>query len=76
LSFWGSFWVDVERVLDQPPGHPWHVHWLPSEDVSVSPEEADECVFLFQVKACPDHGSLAAVACPKVDRFTCTSSNG
>jgi hypothetical protein len=56
-------------VLDQPPGHPWHVRWLPSEDVSVSPEEADERVFLFRVKARPDRGSLAAVACPKVDRL-------
>jgi hypothetical protein len=35
----------------------------------VSPEEADERVFLFRVKARPDHGSLAVVACPKVDRL-------
>jgi hypothetical protein len=38
-------------VLDQIPGHPWHVRWFPSEDVSVSPKEADERVFLFRVKA-------------------------
>jgi hypothetical protein len=56
-------------VLDQPPGHPWHVYWLPSEDVSVSPKETDERVFLFRVKACPDHGILAVVACPEVDRL-------
>jgi hypothetical protein len=56
-------------VLYQPPGHPWHVRWFPSEDVWVSPEEADERVFLFRVKAHPDHGSLADVACPKVDRL-------
>jgi hypothetical protein len=54
-------------VLDQIPGHPWHVRWFPSEDVSVSPEEADERVFLFRVKARPDHGGLAAIACPKID---------
>jgi hypothetical protein len=54
-------------VLDQPPGHPWHVRWLPSEDVSVSPKEDDERVFLFRVEARPDHGSLAVVACPEVD---------
>jgi hypothetical protein len=54
-------------VLDQPPGHPWHVHWFPSEDVLVSPKEADERVFLFRVKARPDHGSHAVVPCPKVD---------
>jgi hypothetical protein len=53
-------------VLDQLPGHPWHVCWLPREDVSVSPQEADEHVFLFGVEARPDGGSLAAVACPEV----------
>jgi hypothetical protein len=69
LSLRGSFRVDVERVLDQLPGHPWHVCWLPREDVSVSPEEADERVFLFRVEAHPDGGSLAAVACPEVNRL-------
>jgi hypothetical protein len=54
-------------VLDQPLGHPWHVHWFPREHVLVGPEEADERVFLFQIKTRPDHGSLAAVACPEVD---------
>jgi hypothetical protein len=49
-------------VLDQLPGHPWHVRWFPREDVLVSLEEADECVFLFRVEAHPDGGSLAAVA--------------
>jgi hypothetical protein len=56
-------------VLDRVPGHPWHVHWFPSEDVSVRPKEADERVFLFRVKARPGHGSLATVTCPKVDRL-------
>jgi hypothetical protein len=56
-------------VLDLPPGHPWHVHWFLGEDVLVSPDEAHERVFLFQVKARSDHGSLAAVAYPKVDRL-------
>jgi hypothetical protein len=54
-------------MFDQPPGHPWHVRWFPSEDVSVSPEETDECVFLFRVKTRPDHGSLAAVARPEIN---------
>jgi hypothetical protein len=67
LSFRGSFRVDVESVLDQIPGLPWHVRWFPSEDVSVSPEEANERIFLFRVKARPDHGSLATVACPKIN---------
>jgi hypothetical protein len=56
-------------VLDQVPRHPWHVRWFPSEDVSVSPKEADERVFLFRVKARPDHSGLATVACPQVDRL-------
>jgi hypothetical protein len=40
-------------MLDQIPGHPWHVRWFPCEDVSVSPEEADECVFLFGSRPAP-----------------------
>jgi hypothetical protein len=56
-------------VLDQLPGHSWHVRWLPREDVAVSPEEVDERVFLFGVEAGPDGGGLAAVACPEVDRL-------
>jgi hypothetical protein len=69
LSLGGSFSVDIESVLDQPPGHPWHVRWLPHEDVSVSPEEADECIFLFWVETRPDHGSFAAVARLEVNGF-------
>jgi hypothetical protein len=56
-------------MLDQIPGHPWHVRWFPNEDVLVIPEEADDRVFLFRVEARPDHGGLANVACPKVDRL-------
>jgi hypothetical protein len=56
-------------VLDLILGHPWHVRWFPSEDVLVCPKEADERVFLFQVKTRPDHGGLAIVACPKIDCF-------
>jgi hypothetical protein len=54
-------------MLDQLPGHLWHVRWIPREDVSVSPEEVDERVFLFQVEARHDGGGLAAVACPEVN---------
>jgi hypothetical protein len=66
LSLGCSFRIDVEGVLDQPPGHPWHVRWLPREDVSISPEEAEH-VFLFGVEPHAYHGSLAAVASPEVD---------
>jgi hypothetical protein len=54
-------------VLDQPPGHAWHVRWLPHKDVSVSPEEADERVFLFGIESHANHGSLAVVTGPEVD---------
>jgi hypothetical protein len=53
-------------MLNQLPWHLWHVRWFPREDVAVSPEEVDERVFLFGVKACPDSSGLVAVACPKV----------
>jgi hypothetical protein len=56
-------------MLYQLPGHPWHVHWFPCEDVAVSPEEVDERIFLFGVEACPDGGGLAVVACPEVNSF-------
>jgi hypothetical protein len=49
-------------MLDQIPGHPCYVRWFPREDVSVSPEEADERIFLFRVEARHDGGGLAAVA--------------
>jgi hypothetical protein len=67
LSLRGSFRIDVEGMLDQLPGHPWRVCWLPREDVAVSPEEVDERVFLFGVEAHLDGGGLAAVTCPEVD---------
>jgi hypothetical protein len=54
-------------VLYQPPWRPWHVRWFPSEDVSVSLEEADERVFLFRVETRPDHGSLVAITRLEID---------
>jgi hypothetical protein len=69
LSLGGGLRIDVEAVLNQLPGHSWHVRWPPREDVAVSPEEVDERVFLFWVEAGPDGGGLARVACSKVDRL-------
>jgi hypothetical protein len=66
LSLGGGLRIDVEAVLTQLPRHSWHVHWLPREDVVVSPEEVDERVFLFGVEAGPDGGGLARVACSEV----------
>jgi hypothetical protein len=56
-------------MLDQLLGHPWHVRWLPHKDVSVSPEEVDERVFLFGVESRPDGSGLAAIAYPEVNCF-------
>jgi hypothetical protein len=69
LSLGGGLRIDVEAVLNQLPGHSWHVRWLPREDVAVSPEVVDERVFLFGVEAGPDGGGLAGVACSEVDRL-------
>jgi hypothetical protein len=69
LSLWGSFRINVEGMLDQLPGHSWHVRWLPRDDVAVSSEEVDERVFLFGAETRPDGGGLAVVACPEVNCF-------
>jgi hypothetical protein len=37
LLFWHSLWVYIQTMLDQLPGHPWHIRWFPCEYVSVSP---------------------------------------
>jgi hypothetical protein len=42
-----DLWVYIQTMLDQFPGHPWHVHWFPHEYVSVGPKETDEREFLF-----------------------------
>jgi hypothetical protein len=39
--------VYIQSMLDQLPGHPWHIRCFPREYVSVSPKEADEHEFLF-----------------------------
>jgi hypothetical protein len=47
LLFRRSLWVYIQSMLDQLPGHPWHIHWFSREYVSVSPKEADKREFLF-----------------------------
>jgi hypothetical protein len=47
LLFRRSHRVYIQSMLDQLPGHPWHIRWFPREYVSVSPKEADEHEFLF-----------------------------
>jgi hypothetical protein len=47
LRFGRSLRVYIQSMLNQLPGHPWHIRWFPCEYVSVSPKEADEREFLF-----------------------------
>jgi hypothetical protein len=47
LLFGHSLWVYIQAMLDQFPGHPWHVRWLPREYVSVSPKKTNEREFLI-----------------------------
>jgi hypothetical protein len=37
LLFRHNLWVYIQTMLDQLPGHPWHIRWFPCEYVSVSP---------------------------------------
>jgi hypothetical protein len=53
-----SLRVYIQGVLDQLPGHPWHICWFPREYVSVGPKKADEREFLFVTQARTDDGGL------------------
>jgi hypothetical protein len=47
LLFGHGLWVYIQTMLDQFPGHPWHIRWFLHEYVSVSLKETDEREFLF-----------------------------
>jgi hypothetical protein len=49
LLFGHSLWVNIQTMLDQFPGHPWHILWFPREYISVSPKKTDEREFLFLI---------------------------
>jgi hypothetical protein len=49
LLFGHSLCVYICTMLNQFPGHSWHIHWFPYEYVSVSPKETDEREFLFPI---------------------------
>lgn len=61
--------MNIKAMLDQSPGHPWHVRWFRSEDVTIIPEETDERAFLFGIQPFADQGRLGVVACSKVNDF-------
>jgi hypothetical protein len=47
LLFRHHLWMYIQTMLDQLPGHPWHICRFPHEYISVSLKEADERDFLF-----------------------------
>jgi hypothetical protein len=49
LLFGNGLWVYIQTMLDQFPGHSWHIRWFPREYVSVSLKETDEREFLFLI---------------------------
>jgi hypothetical protein len=61
-------------MLDQIPGHLWHVRWFLSEDVSVSPEEADKRSSYFGSRPAPIMVVLLLSPVPRSISLTCTSS--
>jgi hypothetical protein len=49
LLFGHSLWVYIQTMLNQFPGHPWHIRWFPHEYILVGPKETDERKFLFLI---------------------------
>jgi hypothetical protein len=49
LLFGRNLWVYIQTMLNQFPGHPWHIRWLPRECASVGSKETDEREFLFLI---------------------------
>jgi hypothetical protein len=62
--------VDFKSVLSQLPGDTRHIGWTPREDVSVVPEEAGECEFLFGVEVSPNDDFLGCVGQAEENLFT------
>jgi hypothetical protein len=50
LLDWSGVVVDLQMVLNHLPRDPRHLRWLPDKHVDISPEEGDECEFLFAVQ--------------------------
>jgi hypothetical protein len=56
-----SIRVDPQMVLNHLPRDLKHLQWLPGKHVHISPEEDDECEFLFAVQIPHDVGSLCSI---------------
>jgi hypothetical protein len=66
LLDWPSIGVDLQMVLNHLPRDPRHLRWLSGKHVDISPEEGDECKFLFAVQITQDTGSLSSLS-PDLD---------
>jgi hypothetical protein len=53
--------VDLQLVLNHLPRDPRHLRQLPGKHVHISPEEGDECEFLFAVQIAHDAGGLGSI---------------
>jgi hypothetical protein len=58
--------VDLQMVLNHLPRDPKHLRRLPGKHVHISPEEGDECEFLFAIQITQDTGSLSSLS-PNLD---------
>jgi hypothetical protein len=52
--------VDLQMMLNHLPRDPRHLRWLPDKHIDISPEEGDECEFLFAVQITRDTSSLSS----------------
>jgi hypothetical protein len=50
LLDWSGIGVNLQMVLNHFPRDPSHLRWLPGKHVDISPDEGDECEFLFAVQ--------------------------
>jgi hypothetical protein len=58
--------VDLHMVLNHLPRDPRHLRWLPGKHIHISPEEGDECEFLFAVQIPRETSGLGSI-CPDLN---------
>jgi hypothetical protein len=61
MGDWPGHRLDVQIVLGDLPWDSKHIRRLPGEDVTVVPDEDDECTFLLVGEHCPDSNASGRV---------------
>jgi hypothetical protein len=61
LLHWPSVRVDLQMELNHLPRDPEYLRWLPAKHVNISPEEGDECEFLFVTHVPHDASDLCSI---------------